>query len=277
MYVFSFFNLLGLSLASSRKQFCYPQRQSSKQLAEVTRETGVSHLRLKSLSINLQAGRKGLPILQRRALRWILKNRKETQRRTDQLCLHGCNHLREEGIILFNSSRRCNPSWQPWLVAWFPSEIPLPALVWDSLPTATIRGQILAQFMPWRQCNQPGQSFLSFLRSRTQPSRFLQVPRRTLQQQTGFCPSPFLEPLAPTTLLPVTPGPPPGSSFSSAFKHPCCLSQNSLSLPGAHPPFQTMAHFLFPSTAKFLKHSLIAVVASTHLFPIFKCLISFIA
>lgn len=60
---------------------------------------------------------------------------------------------------------------------------------------------------------------------------------RTLQQQqAGFCPSPFLEPLAPTALLPVTPWSPPGSSFLPAVKHQCCLSQNSLSLPGAHSP-----------------------------------------
>lgn len=132
-----------------------------------------------------------------------------------------------------------------------------------------------------RRCNQPEAEFpqLSAVKDPTLPHPF-NTQRPTLQQQAGFCPSPFLEPLAPTTPLPVTPGLPPGSSFSSAFKHMSvlwCLSQKSLSLPGAHSPFQTMPHFLFPSTAKFLKHSLIAVVAPAHLFPIFKCLISFIA
>lgn len=198
MYVFLFCNLLGLSLASSRKQLCYPRRaQTSRAQNSVLKSPerqASSQAKITQYQLADWKGR-AANSAERWALRWIFKNRKETQRRTDQLCLHGCNHLREEGIILFYSSRRCNPSWQPWLVAQFPLESLPPALVWDSLPTATTQGQILAQLMPRRPCNQPGQSFLGFLPPRTQHSCIPSVPRgQPCNSKLSFAPLPSWSP-----------------------------------------------------------------------------------
>lgn len=177
---FLFCNLLRLSLASSRKQLCYPQKglkhQWAKQccLKQGTRDR--HHFRLKSFSVNLKSEGKDCQFCTEMGPEVDIQeqhgNPKEnyigcfliavtTQGRKELFWL-----TIQEDIIHHSSHGRLLGS------LWNPSHPPQTVTLFQQLQPS----QVLISLMPLRRWNQPEQSFLSFLLSRSQPPWIPSVP-----------------------------------------------------------------------------------------------------